>query len=246
MGTVFKKVKLQKISEEVAGQIRELIKEGKLQAGEKLPPERAFSELLGVGRSSLREAINILETQGFVESRKRQGIYVRSLGTSIISDPLVQLLREDSNKLLQLYEVRKDIELASAFSAAERRTKSDIEAIQRILAKMEDDARKVELGLYDDLEFHLAIARSGHNIFRNHMLKNIFDISEVHLQKVVAIMLAEKTRLLTLHEQHRQIFTAIEQQDPSMARAAMARHLGWVEEEWKIILSEKKQGSPGR
>lgn len=239
MGTVFKKVKLQKISEEVACQIRDLVKDGKLAPGEKLPSERVFSEMLGVGRSSLREAINILETQGFVETRKRRGVYICSLGSSFISDPLRQILKEDTNKLLQLYEVRKDIELASAFAAAEHRTPGDIEKMYQILEKMEADAEKSMLVLYDDLEFHLAIARSGQNIFRNHILKNIFDISDGQLQNVMGIMIGEKIRIMGLLEQHQAIFTAIEQQNPSLARTAMATHLIWVEEQWKLLLPEK-------
>ncbi len=239
MGTVFKKVKLQKVSEEVAGQIRDLVKEGKLQPGEKLPPERVFSEMLGVGRSSLREAINILETQGFVETRKRQGIYVCSLGTSIISDPLRQIIEEDKNKMHQLYEVRKDIELASAFAAAEYRTNEDLEKMKQVLGKMEIDAKKSVLGLYDDLGFHLAIAQSGHNIFRNHILKNIFDISDAHLQYVMGIMTGEKVRILKLLEHHQDVFFAIEKQDPDMARSSMGEHLTWVAQQWKIFMKEK-------
>lgn len=239
MGVIFKKIKLQKISEEIAGQIRDLIKEGKLQSGEKLPSERDFSEMLGVGRSSLREAINILETQGFVETRKRQGIYVCNLSSSIISDPLRKILDEDRNTLLQLYEVRKDIELASAWAAAQYRTESHLDNIKRCFAKMEADAEKSVLGLYDDLEFHLAIAQSGRNIFRGHILKNIFDISDEHLRYVMEIVTSESGRVMELLEQHRNIFVAIEKQDPSMARKMMADHLLWVEQTWKVFMQEK-------
>jgi len=236
---VFKKIKLQKISEEIADQIRNLIKDGKLQPGEKLPPERAFSEMLSVGRSSLREAINILETQGFVETRKRQGVYICSLSTSIISDPLRQILEGDKDKLLQLYEVRKDIELASAFAAAEYRTESDLAKMKKALDKMEKDSLKPFIGLYDDLEFHLAIAQSGHNIFRSHILKNIFDLSDEHLQYVMAIMTGEDSRILKLLEQHQNIFSAIEKKDPDLARSMMEEHLVWVEQKWKIFMKKK-------
>ena len=156
MDTVFKKIKLQKVSEEVADQIRDLIKDGTPQPGEKLPPERRFSEMPGVGRSSLREALNILETQGFVESRKRQGVYVCSISASIISDPLRQIITEDRSKLLQLYEVRKDIELASAYAAAQHRTDQDLDKMGGILEKMAAYATDSRLVLYDDLDFHLA------------------------------------------------------------------------------------------
>jgi len=239
MDTKFKKIKLQKISEEIAGQIRDLIKEGELQPGEKLPPERTFSEMLGVGRSSLREAFNILETQGFVEARKRQGIYVRSLSTSIISDPLRKILQDDKKTLIQLYEVRKDIELASVCAASEHRTSDDLARMNQILQKIEAGAKKSMVDLQDDLDFHLAIAQSGHNIFRSHILKNIFDISEEYLQFVVGIMLKEKARIMKLLEQHRNIFIAIEKKDAPMARAMMGEHLVWVEEKWQVFINEK-------
>lgn len=240
MDTKFKKIKLQKISEEIAGQIRDLIKDGELQPGEKLPPERTFSEMLGVGRSSLREAFNILETQGFVEARKRQGIYVCSLGTSIISDPLRKILKDDKKTLIQLYEVRKDIELASVCAAAEHRTREDLAKMNQVLKKIETGAKQNMVDLQDDLDFHLAIAQSGHNIFRSHILKNIFDISEEYLQFVVGIMLEKKSRIMKLLEQHRNIFIAIEKQDSSLARGMMAEHLVWVEEKWQLFIQQKK------
>lgn len=241
MDTVFKKIKLQKVSEEVADQIRDLIKDGKLQPGEKLPPERRFSEMLGVGRSSLREALNILETQGFVESRKRQGVYVCSISASIISDPLRQIITEDRSKLLQLYEVRKDIELASAYAAAQHRTDQDLDKMGGILDKMAADATDSRLVLYDDLDFHLALAQSGNNIFRAHILKNIFDLSDDRLQAVLAIMTGEKDRIQGLLEQHQVIFSAVQERDPVLARRRMGEHLAWVEEKWKEFMAAGKE-----
>ena len=238
MSTIFKKVRLQKVSEEIANQIRNLIKDGKLQSGEKLPPERIFSEMFGVGRSSLREAINILETQGFVETRKRQGLYISSLSKLIISDPLRQILEEDKEKLIQLYEVRKDIELASIMAAAEHRTKADLEKIKQILKKMEVDMKNGTIGLSDDLEFHLAIAQSSHNIFRSHILKNIFDISDNDLQYVINIMVGDKANIMKLFEQHQNVFLSIEKKDSSCARMMMAEHLEWVEQKWKIFIQQ--------
>jgi GntR family transcriptional regulator, transcriptional repressor for pyruvate dehydrogenase complex len=233
MNQVFKKIKVQKLSEEIAGQIRDLVTDGKLQSGEKLPPERKFSEMLGVGRSSLREAINILETQGFVETRKRQGLFVKNLSTSILPDPLLQMLEEDKDKLTQLYEVRQDIELAAAWAAAEQRTEDDLEKMKKILKKMEADNIKSVLDIHDDLEFHLAIAQSSRNIFRGHILKNIFDISYKHLHYATGVVTAEKTQTQKLLEQHQHIFLAIKKQDPAMARTTMINHLLWADRKWR-------------
>jgi len=239
--TIYKKIRLQKITEEIADQIRLLIKDGKLLPGEKLPPERTFSEMLGVGRSSLREAINILETQGFIETRKRQGVYVSNLGSPIITDPFRQILEEDQNKLLHLYEVRKDIELAAAYMAAKFRSKEDLSRMQKLLEKMEKDSRKSALDLQDDLGFHMVIAQSSNNIFRSHLLKSIFELSNEYLNFLVGIMTEKASRILKLYEDHVNIYTAIEKQDQALAKARMEDHLVQVEDIWKQYMKEKPE-----
>ena len=222
----------------MADQIRSLIKEGKLQPGEKLPSERSFSEVLGVGRSSLREALNILETQGFIESRKRKGVYVRNLGSPIISDPLRHILEEDKYKLLHLYEVRKDIELASAFQAAQSRSNEDLSHMNKLLLIMEKDSHESDLDVQHDLEFHLAVAQASKNVFRSHILKSIFELSNDYINFVINIAKEDKSRVLKLYQDHYNIYTAIEKQDQNMAKAMMEAHLVWVEELWKRFMVE--------
>lgn len=233
MDGVFSEIRPHKIPEEIVRQIKFLIKEGKLQPGEKLPPERAFADLLGVGRSSLREAINILETLGFVEIRKRKGIFIRSVSSPIMSDPLLQILEEDTGTLYKLYELRKDIELASVFMAAKLRTKTELAEIRKALKRMKEDAEGTHLSLNDDLDFHLAIARATNNFVRVHILKNIFDLAEDYMGLIVEKLVEEKTGVLSVLDQHRRIYKAIQQRDQEGARALMDEHLTWVEKKWR-------------
>lgn len=233
MEPIFNKIKLQKLTEEIADQLRDLITQGKLPPGEQLPPERTLAEMLGVGRSSLREAMNILQTQGFVESKKRRGIFVCSLGSSILSDPLHQVLEDDKNKLLQLYEIRKDIEIATAVKAAQARTRMDVEKLKATLDQMKMDAEQTHLDLDKDMEFHLIIARSTGNFFRSHILKSIVDLSDVYLKFVVKHIVNDEQHIRSVLKQHTRIFTAIEKKDASEARIAMDAHLTSVENLWK-------------
>lgn len=237
MESIFNKIELQRVTDEVANQLRALIKEGKLPPGAKLPPERTLAEMLGVGRSSLREAINILQTQGFVESKKRKGIFVRSLGSPILSNPLKQVLEEDKDKLIQLYEIRKDIELATAARAAELRRPSDLEAMKASLDSMAADSERTELLLEKDLGFHLLIARSTGNFFRNHILKSIFDLSDIYLQLVVKEVVNDRQHICSVLKQHTDIFRAIEAQKSGLARETMHDHLTFVEDRWKEYVS---------
>ncbi len=79
MKPFFNAIQQPKVSEQIVQQVLALIKGGKFSPGDKLPSERELIQLLNVGRSSLREAINVLETLGNIEVCKRKGIYVRSV-----------------------------------------------------------------------------------------------------------------------------------------------------------------------
>ncbi|MBW2366860.1 MAG: FadR family transcriptional regulator [Deltaproteobacteria bacterium] len=233
MEDLFSQIKPLKVSKEVANQIRGLIKDGKLQPGDKLPPERNLAAFLGVGRSSLREAINSLETMGFVETKKRKGIFVRSVSEPILSNPLRNLIKEDKRKLFQLYEIRKDIELASATLAARRRTVEDLARIQGYINKMVFDARRGHMSTSDDIGFHVAIAQATHNVIRVHILKNIFELFNEFIDRVVEMVAKEKDDMLHNIDLHQQIYNAIERGDSEHARKTMKELLVWIEKNWQ-------------
>lgn len=240
MSARFNKIMPQKVSGEIVKQIKALIKNGELNPGEKLPTERQLADSLGVGRSSLREAINTLETLGFVEIKKRKGIFVRSVSASMLSNPIKQILDEDNTKVFQLYELRKDIELASAFIAAKTCTKDNIDSLAEQVKKMETDTKDLVLDLADDLKFHLTIAQATKNFFRAHILKSIFDLSNEYMQYVQERVAHGKENLEAIFNQHEKLFKAIEAKNQEEAKAAMSNHLSWVEsnlisvnEKWK-------------
>jgi GntR family transcriptional repressor for pyruvate dehydrogenase complex len=237
--TIFQRIKPTKLSEEIIQQIQQLIKEGKLQPGERLPPEREFAELLGVGRPSLREALCNLETLGFLEIRKRQGIYVKNISNEIVRDPLRHILREDKVTMFQLYEIRKDIELASAFLAARRRTDTDLKTIEAPILRMEADAPNGSFALTDDLGFHLSVAQATHNFLRVHILKHIFDLADHHLSTVLTSLSETSENLPLLCSHHRRIYEAIRNRDADQSREAMATHLEWVEKQWVRIIGNQ-------
>lgn len=240
MNTIYSQIRPHKIPEEIVQQIKSLIKDGKLQPGEKLPPERTLADLLGVGRSSLREAINILETLGFIETKKQKGIFVRSVSSPIISDPLRQILEEDRSKLSELYELRKDFELASIYMAAKLRTKTDLARIRKFLKRMEEDSQNSHLSLSDDVGFHMAMAQATHNFLRVHILKNIFDVAADYMGLIVQKLIEEKTSIFKVLDQHKRIFQAIQKKDQEGARTLMDEHLTWVEEKWKEFRRKNK------
>ena len=100
---LFQEVQVEEVSDKIVEQLCSLIQEGRLTPGNKLPSERRLTDQLGVGRSSLREALNKLETLGYVEIKKRKGIFVKSIDSTLQLDPLKNMLQTDRLKIVQLY-----------------------------------------------------------------------------------------------------------------------------------------------
>jgi|SRR5271157_602596 GntR family transcriptional regulator, transcriptional repressor for pyruvate dehydrogenase complex len=238
MQTVYRRIRPYKVTEEIVAQVKSLIKDGTLQPGEKLPSERILCGLLGVGRSSIREAVNVLEALGFLEIKNRKGVFVRSVSSPLVFDPLVQILQEDKGKLGDLYGIRKDIELASAYLAAKLRTKKDLTRMKEFLRRLEREALEYSrLSVRDDVGLHLAVAQASGNFLRVHILRNIFDLAG-DFYRVSGERITRGGEVITVYEQHLRLFQAIEKMDPEGARTRMEEHLTWGEVKWKEWVME--------
>ncbi len=240
MVDVFKAVKVQKVSDEIVRQIIALIAGGRLQPGDKLPSERDLCDRLGVGRSSLREALTILETMGLVEIRKRQGNFVKGIATTLDLDPFKQILREDPAKIDAFYEIRNDVELASAAAAARNRTAEDLVQLRQALKLDRADNGALPLVPYtsrDDRDFHVAVAQATHNFLRVHVVKHLFDYTREFNQDVFAKIIRSEENVSQVLAQHEAIYKAIEQQDQERARGEMEAHLTWVNKTIRNYLS---------
>lgn len=225
MNTVFKEVRVEKVSDKIVTQLIDLITEGQLAPGEKLPSERRLTELFGVGRSSLREALNTLETLGFIDIKKRKGNYVKSMDSAMPLNPLKKIMQTDQKRIVELYEVRRSIEQSSAREAAERRTEEDLEAILAALQRFSLPSGETVFSWDNEIAFHLAIAKASHNFLRLHTLKSIFDFAREFLEPVLHGFICNEARINTVLEQHRDIYEAIKAQDSERARKMMRDHL---------------------
>ena len=99
---LFKEIKPKRLSDEISEQIKQLIFQGKLKPGDKLPPERELAEHFNVGRPCLREALNRLRAIGFLDVKKQNGYYVRSASDEMVG-PL-KGITESSNLPRRLFQ----------------------------------------------------------------------------------------------------------------------------------------------
>lgn len=229
----FKPIRTKRLYEEIVEQIRELMAGGQLKPGDKLLSERELAERLQVSRPSVREAIRSLEVMGFVDIRRGGGTYVRDTHADDIIRPLALFLAAERSSLLEMFEVRRIFETATARMAAERATPAEVRRLEAALESMQErfSARDSEKGEEADVEFHYGVAEASHNA----LLIRLFRTLSAEFGRAVSVA---RRRLYMDHEnprklvaQHRRIYAAIQDRDPEGAARAMREHLVYAERE---------------
>jgi GntR family transcriptional repressor for pyruvate dehydrogenase complex len=230
---MFKSVKHTKVSEEIVNQIKQLIIDGKLKPGDRLPPERELIKQLGVSRPSLREALNALVSMGFLEVRQAKRTFVKSIASKLVEDPLALLIKADAQKLFDLIEVRKAIETWAAYHAALKASTGDLDQLDAIFEEMKKAFEEGRSWEKQDADFHLALAHATHNTIHLHIMSGIYDL----LRESVGSVFRDRTKIKKLLDQHLKIINAIKNHSPDKARERILEHLNYVESEVKKAAS---------
>jgi GntR family transcriptional repressor for pyruvate dehydrogenase complex len=212
--------------EQVAEQIRNLISGGQLKPGDLLPPERELAVKLGVGRSSIRDAVRTLEVMGILDPRQGHGTVVRDLSTEALVVPLASILTRKREMVSELLEVRRMLEPALAARAAKNATAQEIVEMGRILDRHEAKLRRGEQAVDEDSEFHYALALAA----RNSVVLRVLDVLMDLLRESRSRSLQVKGRPKRSFEGHRRILRAIQKRDAKAAESAVRKHLEEIEE----------------
>jgi len=220
---------------QIAGQIAGLIDNGEFPAGSRLPAERELATLLGVSRTSVREAIISLEIAGRVEVRVGSGIFVAAPGAAQI----VGLVDEGPSPF-ELLAARRLIEGEIAALAARSIKKADIAALRATVVRMREHAENFGKRDAADREFHVRIAAATGNGSLALVAEGLWQQRRGKLwSRIEAYFHTKKIREGTILD-HAAIIDALERHDADGAREAMHKHLGRVEREfarqWDAIL----------
>src|ERR671926_1168235 len=137
-GILLEPVKRSRIYEHIVDQIHALIREGRWEPGDQIPPERELAERFRVSRTSVREALRALEMQGIIESRQGGGTFVRSADTEALVPPLAAAILRGQRELAEVLEVRELIEPAIAALAAARATPEHTAELESLLERQRE------------------------------------------------------------------------------------------------------------
>jgi GntR family transcriptional repressor for pyruvate dehydrogenase complex len=219
---LFKELNLTKPADLIIQQIRNQIRDGQLNPGDRLPPERKLVEQFGVGRSHVREALRKLEFYGILKTMPQSGTFVAGLGISALEGLISDVLALEDHEFVSLVETRLLLEMHAAQLAAKRRTDEDIENLKAALAAYEAKVNEGVQAVEEDLMFHLKIAEASKNsVLKSLMLIIIPDIIRNFLQ----LDICKEDRASKPLEEHRVILKHIIAQEPDLATKAMQLHL---------------------
>jgi len=228
---MFRPIKYTRASDKIVNQVKNLISEGTLKPGDRLPAERELIKQFGVSRPTLREALKSLIAMGFLDVNQTKRTFVKSMISERMEDPLSLLIKTDTQKIFDLIEVRKALESWSAFVAAKRATEDDIKQLESIIKEMREASEIGRSWEKEDADFHLAIAQATHNTVQTHIMSTIYDL----LRESVARVFTDRVKVKKLLNQHYRIFTAIKNHSPEKARDRTLEHLDYVDSEVKTF-----------
>ena len=227
---IFRLVAHNRTADAVVGQIEDLILDGVLRPGDRLPGERELCKALDVSRPILREAIQALEQRGLLATRHGGGTFVADVIGEVFREPVVELIRSRPKAQADYLEFRRDMDAVAAGLAAERATDADRALISRIMAALEtahaEQDPEREAGL--DVEFHMAISEAAHNVVLLQTLRACYRLLADGVFYNRGLLYSHAGSRDRLFAQHGAIHDAIMAGDAAAARAAAAAHLEYV------------------
>jgi GntR family transcriptional regulator, transcriptional repressor for pyruvate dehydrogenase complex len=224
-----KPIRPKRIADQVFEQIRELIYKGEFKPGQQILPERELAMSMAVSRTSVRNAINKLVTLGLLEHRQGQGTFVSS-PENREGNPLAAAMATDEATLDDLLEVRLGLECNAAMLAAQRAVETDLKAMEKSLAEMEEDLESTDkISTGADTAFHMAVTFSTKNPVLIHLMRNFYDFLFIGINKNLTHMYTDRKALEEVIIHHRAIYRAIEQRSPQGAYEAMRVHIRFVQ-----------------
>ncbi|WP_275556137.1 transcriptional regulator LldR [Mixta sp. Marseille-Q2659] len=226
--------------------LRQFIADQQLQPGARLPAERQLAQQLTVSRSSLREAIQTLISEGVLISRRGGGNFIAEQRTADWSAnrlvmPLSTLLADDPGYRYDVLEARIAIESSTAWHAARRATPEDKAHIQRCYQMLlqVSDRDDPDLAAHSDVRFHLAIAEAAHNLVLLQAMRGLFDLLQSSVMQSRQRMYTAPEIFRQLAVQHEAICQAIVAGDADRARSATIHHLEFVDATMRNLHEEE-------
>ena len=230
-------------AESIAEQIRVALFNGTVSPGERLPPEPELAADFGVSRSTVRDAMRILRSQGFVKTARgaKGGNFLVSPQTDVVAESVGETLglwfEAGTVSIAEIDEARRIVEQACVRLAAERRSDEDLRIMAGILEKAERDNFSKSGYMERDVAFHRQIARAS----GNRLLE--LPMNAIHLVRPRTNLLLRDHDVRLSHEHHKRIYEAIRDKDPDRAERVFLEHVEHLQRERDAAMREQQRAA---
>jgi len=232
---MFNNISNKKVYEQVIEQIQNNIMEGLFKKGDKLPSERELSEKMGVSRTSIREALRVLETMGVIESRQGEGNFICSNIEKSLLQPLSMMFKLNNGSFSDIYELRSILEIECARLSAIRATDMDCRELLSVVEEMEQETfgeNRYEILVELDKKFHNTLSDMSKNYLIESLFSTISNLFEKFIEdaryKIILFDSEQANKSLLI--QHKKICESIIKKNQDMAVEAMREHMEYVME----------------
>jgi GntR family transcriptional regulator, transcriptional repressor for pyruvate dehydrogenase complex len=210
-----------RLYEQVAQQIQELIVVSRWPAGQKIPAERDLGERFGVSRPVIREALRALAERGLVSIRPGRGIFVTDLDVDALKEPMKLMFQRRNFSYENLVETRRVLEVEIAGLAAGRAEPDQVDKMRAAIDEMDATIGESEEFIKADHAFHVALAEATQNPLLPMLIDSVGELVRETRRLVIGVG-GSQTRG---QYYHRRLLDAVERRDAAAARKTMGEHL---------------------
>lgn len=221
--------KLQKKSyTKVIDYIKKQIIAGELTIGERLPAERELSEMLGVSRNSVREAIRMLDFMGVVSSQHGAGNYLTGNFENNLVESMFMMFWLNQISYQQISQLRRGLELQALMIAIDHATEQEINQLVRIASELENQTEEINVIL--DKQLHYNIAKASGNSLIINILQALSEVMDKFITDLRSEILANEDSKKKLYESHNEMVKSLVLKDKVLGFNAINKHFSVIDE----------------
>ncbi len=209
------------LADRVERELIDYLLENKFKVGDSLPTELELTEMLGVSRTVIREALLRLRMMGLIESRKKKGMVVTHPDFLNVFERTIFPTLMEKEKLKDIFELRMALEIGMADLIFLRIKKEDIEALEKIVASEPQDTSALLFDIKQEISFHGKL----YEITSNDTLKRFQHILLPVFKYVHESGILNKSIISKRGVSHRDLVEIIKNGNPDAFRVAMREHL---------------------
>ncbi|HAX97759.1 MAG TPA: hypothetical protein DCY12_02385 [Candidatus Atribacteria bacterium] len=240
---MFKTVKSKCVSQTIVKQIRELIFDGMLKPGERLPSVQNLSKEFGVSQATLREAIRVLEALGMLEVRQgvSGGVFISEINNEITHEHLYNYFFFQNPDIKDFSELRLLIEPKMAEIAATNSSEKDLLDLENLMQLSEKELDKEKFYFDLDNQFHSKISK----ISGNQVIVFVVESTKLAVVNIKQRLDIPRSFFHEVYNDHIRIVNAIKNRNPEASHNAMYKHIQNVEVSLKNIFAEDQRRKIG-